>query len=570
MNMKKLKIYNLIALSFFCVLLHSELFAEDTLKRNPLVITDRDNISHEQGWQYAKIIYYEYLELLYQIKQSPDESLSNLITYNFHKKIGSIPASLLRYIKIAGDLKKEFGDLSHLNIVEIGGDNGRLCKVLHDIGGFASYTIIDRSINNDLSREYLASQGIQNIAFIDIVHPEMIQKYDLVISNFHFSEKDRAEQSILLDKVIKPTPYGYMTCSELNHLTGSPSISKEEFVNLFYKEDRKGRIVSERPLSYPDSFIITWHPASETHPVLKGKVTLPLSDQPQIGNAISYNFSGGRFGDNLLAYFHAKWIARKYGLPFLYRPFEFSDSLRLDKLDQVYDSDKFIFLTKSKILAENQISNDPASTVFIVPYFPEYGFYNEPYDCHFSYFQVDWEDPEFRQEVIKCLTPKKSIKTVSPPHGYLSVAVHVRNGGKVDTYDLMSVAAPLKFPPNSYYIEQLKRIGRIFQGQPIYVYIFTDHCRPERLVERFSAAVNLPNMTFDCGNGNSEGIDQMLSDFHSLGKFDCLIRPSSNFSIIASVLGDYSLIITPMHADTSGDKISIDEVEIKFKAKHSS
>ncbi|HEV7737800.1 MAG TPA: hypothetical protein VGO47_10580, partial [Chlamydiales bacterium] len=49
-----------------------------------------------------------------------------------------------------------------------------------------------------------------------------------------------------------------------------------------------------------------------------------LCANPDSTQAITYEFSGGRFGDNLLAYFHAKWVSYKYNIPFFYKEFPYS------------------------------------------------------------------------------------------------------------------------------------------------------------------------------------------------------------------------------------------------------
>ena len=55
---------------------------------------------------------------------------------------------------------------------------------------------------------------------------------------------------------------------------------------------------------------------------------------------VTYTFSGGRFGDNLLAYIHAKWIAYRYHIPLLYKPFDCSDQLVLHNLEELYNERK--------------------------------------------------------------------------------------------------------------------------------------------------------------------------------------------------------------------------------------
>ena len=50
---------------------------------------------------------------------------------------------------------------------------------------------------------------------------------------------------------------------------------------------------------------------------------------------ITYEFFGGRFGDCLLSYLHAKWLSYKYQLPLLYKPFKYSSDLCLDAKEQL-------------------------------------------------------------------------------------------------------------------------------------------------------------------------------------------------------------------------------------------
>src|SRR5665213_983093 len=53
--------------------------------------------------------------------------------------------------------------------------------------------------------------------------------------------------------------------------------------------------------------------------------------------AVTYEFSGGRLGDNLLSYLHAKWISYRHQIPLLYKPFKYSDKLMLDTNEIRFD-----------------------------------------------------------------------------------------------------------------------------------------------------------------------------------------------------------------------------------------
>ena len=52
-------------------------------------------------------------------------------------------------------------------------------------------------------------------------------------------------------------------------------------------------------------------------------------------SAVTYTFSGGRFGDNLLSYSRAKYVASLYGIPLLYIPFPYSDYLMMHNLERI-------------------------------------------------------------------------------------------------------------------------------------------------------------------------------------------------------------------------------------------
>src|SRR3989344_7064790 len=90
-------------------------------------------------------------------------------------------------------------------------------------------------------------------------------------------------------------------------------------------------------------------------------------------HAVTYELSQGRFGDNLLSYIHAKWIAYKYDVPLLYKPFVYSDQLLLHERELLYSDvvknqfDNIVVLGKH-LMPQHDENN---SILYIVPYFPE-------------------------------------------------------------------------------------------------------------------------------------------------------------------------------------------------------
>jgi hypothetical protein len=162
-------------------------------------------------------------------------------------------------------------------------------------------------------------------------------------------------------------------------------------------------------------------------------------------------------------------------------------------------------------------------------------------------FLVNWDDPIFRREIARCLAPVHSHDLLQLPVDKITVCAHVRRGGTHDSASVID-ALPVKFPPDSFFIEQIRRISRLFNGKSLYVFLMTDDLNPQAIVERYQKEVHLSNIQWDYRKSPSEHI---LDDFFSIPQFDCLIRGDSNFSIVASKLGQFAIEIAATHSHLS-------------------
>ncbi len=544
-----------------------------------------EHLSYEDGLRYLEIIREEYPDLLEKCDDfRVNDSLGNPQTYTY-ESIGTFSPTTLRYIKTAGDIQYQFGDLKNLHIVEIGGGYGGLCRILARLCGFASYTLIDLPNCNRLSKKYLDKLGVKNVRYIDSdtitsshksneahdLNKIDLSKVDLIISNYAFSTLPRTEQDAYISKVVCLAPRGYITW---NH--SDKSMSPDEFITYLFKNKRSGEILPELPRTHQNNQLITWKPVDErSRSHLAGKVESTPSKKPQKNNGVTYGFSGGRFGDNLISYFHAKWIAWKHGLPFFYIPFSGAEMLQLSVREPPL-SDEYTFNKTFTISKIEQVTKTPNSTLFTIPF---------ACDCKFEhdnqtelqksllgyspYIAVDWEHPEFHKEVVECLTPKSPIPTLPLPHDKMTVAVHVRRGGDWDNYSEISKVLPLKFPPDNYYISQIKRVLELCPDKPLYVYIFTDDKHPEVIVKKYSLELKSPKITWGYGWSNKfQDGSAMWRDFYSIGKFDCLIQSTSNFSAMASQLGQYLFTITPTSGYYKDNQAVVDGVCVKFNGIH--
>ncbi len=290
-------------------------------------------------------------------------------------------------------------------------------------------------------------------------------------------------------------------------------------------------------------------------------------------NAIMTAYHNGRFGDQLLLYYNAKRLAWLLNMPFLYQPFEYSDRLVLHKHEIQYTQD----------LKQRFRLKQPASAALkkIEPYILyEVSFYKPIIFPH----ATAEDQAEFLAHMRKMIAPRKKIKAIQLPKNMITVAVHVRKGGGHD-WPLMSrqeytaedikkahdkpvrkclcsdVKHPSKFPPDQYYIDQIKRLSELCGNVPMYLFIYTDDQKPEHIKQRYKKLVNKTNIVFDSKKGDNNYQDCVLDDFFNMMKFDCLIRATSSFSYMVEELGCCKIAISPTQVKWVGDILVVEEVK---------
>lgn len=311
-------------------------------------------------------------------------------------------------------------------------------------------------------------------------------------------------------------------------------------------------------------------------------LVLVFNSLQSVGPAVTYKVAGGRWGDQLLNYIKSRWTARTYckkknGRPadFLYKPFEGSDKLVMHKKEMKYATavNRYSKVVKLKNDALKGFIAVQDNTVYETNYYlkiPELD----------DYTLDSLVDPLFWQEMRAMITPITPIKKVALPHDIITVAVHIRRGSGKDKplfaeQDKASLAKapshqkyldlnwPDKSPSVNFYIDQIKKLSALLDGQRMYVYIFTDDKNPQDLVERIDAALGMLNVELDYRKEQVDAVD----DFFAMTEFDCLIRSNSNFSKCVEPLGDYKIVIYPKHAYWDGKEAVVDDVGIKINRK---
>lgn len=163
-----------------------------TFKRNPIytkVLEHTHPIQGQQYYDFIKTFHPRKLNNLYEIKVNDLLGDPATVHYDF----GTFSPSSLRYFKIACELEHCFPDIKDMRILEIGGGYGGQAVISQKIHNFKSWNILDLPQAIKLQARYLDELQMPNI-FCFPNHYHLTDHYDLVISNYAFSECNRDVQ----------------------------------------------------------------------------------------------------------------------------------------------------------------------------------------------------------------------------------------------------------------------------------------------------------------------------------------------------------------------------------------
>lgn len=215
-----------------------------------------EHVNYSLGRRYLDVINRNEIEIWNSLTEfKKNDSLGKPRRYIF-KQIGLMSPTTLRYIAVATDLRREFDFSKIKTIVEIGGGYGGQVSILNSLHMFKEYFIFDLPNVQKLIKNYVSAIGVKGIFFSEIGN-QIDRTYDLVISNYAFSELPRALQDEYLEKVIRKSQRGFMLMnSGKKNETGRSDgkISIKELQKLIPNL----RELPEQPLTSPDNYLLVW------------------------------------------------------------------------------------------------------------------------------------------------------------------------------------------------------------------------------------------------------------------------------------------------------------------------
>jgi len=221
-------------------------------RRNPFYNQILEHVTYEQGLRYYSIIKEDDDILNYVNVFKENDFYGNPRVYEY-EDIGFISPTTLRYIKVLLDLKKLFKSLDKLDICEIGIGYGGQCRIINAYFKPNSYCLVDIQPALGLAKMYLDHYITKSVLEYRTMNELPTRKYDLLISNYAFSELPRHIQDVYLSKVILNSKRGYITYNRI-----TPPEFKSYNPNELLELIPRSEIIPEEPLTHPKNCIIIW------------------------------------------------------------------------------------------------------------------------------------------------------------------------------------------------------------------------------------------------------------------------------------------------------------------------
>jgi hypothetical protein len=212
------------------------------------------------------ILGFEYLRRLtpatldFYRKNSPLINLSKIGSPRtfYYPKLGWVSPTVIRYLYVNQNIKELFGESGIQKVAEIGvGFGGQFAVTARSLNA-AEFSMYDLPVVLELAEKTLEKAELISSSFtkksIDPVEPEI---YDLVISNYAFSELPEAIQRDYIKKMLGTSRCGYITMNSGRSDFSGRSVGK---MNLAEITDLLPpcEILEEDPKTGPDNYIIVW------------------------------------------------------------------------------------------------------------------------------------------------------------------------------------------------------------------------------------------------------------------------------------------------------------------------
>jgi hypothetical protein len=275
--------------------------------------------------------------------------------------------------------------------------------------------------------------------------------------------------------------------------------------------------------------------------------SLEASHHPLPRGAYTYEISSGSLGDHLLTYARARWLSYRFDRPLIVRPFPFSDQLCLHVHGLNVDDVGRAAWDKRRSLSADPLLHQPLSgEIWEVPAFPESVSLTATHLPWVPFFQVDWTDLLFLQDLRSAICPLAPVPEPHLPEDRLCVAIHWKGES--------SRPEPPYQPsvPGLYFQKELQKLLRRVGSRPVYIHLFTEDPYPAELLTCLKEAAQGydTDIVWSTRRAEVPASHRVLEDLFYMARFDVLMRGHSPYALIAARIGDVAVEICPADYDS--------------------
>lgn len=169
-----------------------------------------------------------------------------------------ISTTSLRYLNVALQIKNEFKQKSFDNVIEIGPGYGGLSIILEEFFNINHYTFIDLPEVNNLIETFIQASEVKFTFSTGVLEDSFkYKKFDLIISNYAFSELNRKLQKKAIKDIINNSKFCYMINNSKSFMYNSKYkklkfMSQKELLN----EIKNSYIKEEEPLTAEENYLL--------------------------------------------------------------------------------------------------------------------------------------------------------------------------------------------------------------------------------------------------------------------------------------------------------------------------
>ena len=227
-------------------------------KQDPTYRVILEHVNESTGREYFNFIKDNYPHLVQEFGKFQSNDLLGTPSVYHYPEIGRTGPTTLRYVKVLGDLEAFFGSLDNKKIVEIGCGYGGQCLIIAKAYNFEKFFIVDLPEPMMLITKYLNWHKVGNFQCLNPKDLPLQESYDIVVSNYAFSECVRAVQQSYLDNIVKHSHHGYFTLNFLDTASSAGGYTAEELISTLSAYGFNPRVLPEKPETGSDNVILIW------------------------------------------------------------------------------------------------------------------------------------------------------------------------------------------------------------------------------------------------------------------------------------------------------------------------